>query len=140
MASIPRYADTQFEPLVTDDDVLDRAGELLGRATIRQFWLMFLDAEQRQLPTLIPASVPHHPDPDDVAWLEQFVGQVTAGLEASSVVVTFERPGSEDLTPDDCRWLRALRDACLGASLNLRGPLLCHDEGVRWVAADEFAY
>ena len=77
MASIPKYLDTRELSLVDDDDLLARVDSLLGRASSRQVWLMFLDSNDCQLPTLMPAYVPAVPEPDDGEWLEHMLGAIT---------------------------------------------------------------
>ncbi len=138
MASIPKYLDTHEVPLV-DDDLRERIESLLGTANSRQVWLMFLDANDCQLPTLMPTYVPEQPEPDDVEWLEQMVRAVAEGIPATTVVTVLERSGASELTAGDCSWLRLLSAASGGSGLRSRGPLLCHDGGVRWVVSDEFA-
>jgi hypothetical protein len=139
MASIPKYLETLEVSLVDNDDLRERIESLLGSANSRQVWLMFLDASDCQLPTLMPAYVPEQPEPDDIEWLEHMVGTVGAGIGAATVVTIFERTGPSELSATDCSWLRLLSAASAGASIASRGPLLCHDEGVRWASPDEFA-
>ena len=139
MASIPKYLDTPDVSLADDDVLRQRIESLLGIANSRQVWLMFLDSNECQLPTLMPAYVPEQPEPDDSEWLEQMVRTVTLGIGAATVVTIFERPGSGELTSSDCAWLRMLRASGAAGSIATRGPLLCHDAGVRWVGLDEFA-
>jgi hypothetical protein len=139
MASIPKYLATQELPLVDDDDLLERVSSLLGTANSRQVWLMFLDANDCQLPTLMPAYVPEQPEPDDSEWLEQMVNTVALGIGAASVVTIFERSGPSELSSNDCSWLRLLSAASTGSGIASRGTFLCHDAGVRWALADEFA-
>jgi hypothetical protein len=57
--------------------------------------------------------------------------------EADSIVVAYERRGGDDLTAADRAWLALVRDACGQAAIPLRGPLLVHDGGIRWVAPED---
>lgn len=139
MASIPKYLDTRDLSLGADDDLLARVDSLLGSASSRQVWLMFLDSNDCQLPTLMPAYVPEVPEPDDGEWLEHMLGAITRDTDVATVVTIFERPGAMDLTSSDCSWLRQLSAASAEAGIARRGPFLCHNGGVRWVLADEFA-
>ncbi len=138
MASIPKYLDTHEVSLADDDDLRERIESLLGTANSRQVWLMFLDATDCQLPTLMPTYVPKQPEPDDVEWLEQMVSTVADGIGAATVVMVFERSGPSELSASDCSWLRLLSAASTGSGIGSRAPLLCHDGGVRLVPPDEF--
>jgi hypothetical protein len=47
------------------------------------------------------------------------------------------RRGTEALSSVDRAWLQLVRDACAHAGIPLRGPLLVHDGGIRWIAPDD---
>ena len=133
------FDDTREHPLTTDEHVLDRVKELVSTALRRQLWFMFLDAQNVQLPVLMPTDVPRRPDSADPALLARFISGVTDELDADAIVVTLERRGSDEITDDDRAWFRLVREACAMAELKLRGPLLAHTRGVRWVAAEDYA-
>jgi len=135
----PNYEDTHEHPLITDEDVLERVTLLVRNALRRQLWLMFLDGEDRQLPVLMPTDVPANPKTTDATNLARFIRGVNDELEATSIVVSLERRGSDEISNDDRAWFRLVRDACAMAELRLRGPLLVHTRGVRWVAAEDYA-
>ena len=135
----PRYEDTQEHPLITDENVLERVTLLVRTAMRRQLWFMFADGDDRQLPLLMPTDVPRSPDGADPSNLARFILDATDGLGVDSIIVTLERRGSDEITDDDRAWFRLVRDACAMAELKLRGPLLCHTRGVRWVAAEDYA-
>ena len=135
----PRYEDTQEHPLATDESVLERVKLLVRTAMRRQLWLMFADGDDRQLPLLMPTDVPRNPEDAVPSHLARFIREITDGIDADSIIVTFERRGSDEITDDDRAWFRLVRDACAMAELKLRGPLLCHTSGVRWVAAEDYA-
>ena len=124
-------------PLITDDDVLQRVQTLIGHGIRRQFWLMFLDDEQRQLPLLMPTDLPRRPRGADAHRFGEFLSDLVEVVEASAVIVTYERPSSHELTESDLEWLRIARSGCRLAGIPMRGPLLAHRGGVRWVAADD---
>lgn len=138
MTSIPNFYDVRDTALTSDDDVRGRVELLIEKATTRQVWLMFLDEQSRQLPMLMPTYVPVRPGEGDGPRLGEFFASLVDEIEATTVIVVFERRGREAITPGDARWLRTLRDACLHAEVSFRGPLLCHDKGVRWVPLDEY--
>jgi hypothetical protein len=124
-------------PLTTDADVLERVQSLIGHGIRRQFWLMFLDEEHRQLPLLMPTDLPRRPRRDDAHRFGEFLSDLVEVVEASAVVLTYERPSSDELTETDLAWLRLARSGCRLAGVALRGPLLAHRTGVRWIAADD---
>ena len=136
---IPSYEDTHEQPLTTDEQVLERVTLLVRNALRRQLWLMFLDGDDRQLPVLMPTDVPARPRSSDASELARFIHGVNDELGASSIVVALERRGSDEISDDDGAWLRLVRDAAEMAELRLRGPVLVHTRGVRWVAVEDYA-
>ncbi|PZQ89810.1 MAG: hypothetical protein DI534_08495 [Leifsonia xyli] len=135
--TIPRFDEVHDAPLVTDEQVLERATLLLDCAIRRQLWLMFLDADDRQLPLLMPCEVPRRPAPQHLANYARVLGDIAEEFEAAAIVAAYERCGGDALSDTDRAWLRLVRDACGVAVLPLRGPLLVHDDGVRWIAAED---
>ena len=135
--TIPRFDDVRDAPLVTDEQVLERAALLLGHAIRRQLWLMFLDEHDRQLPLLMPTYVPRRPGPGHRENYARVLGVLFEDAEADSMVLAYERRGSELLTPADRAWFVLVREACAQAGIPLRGPLLVHDRGIRWVAPED---
>ena len=97
----PNYEDTHEHPLITDEDVLERVTLLVRNALRRQLWLMFLDGEDRQLPVLMPTDVPANPKTTDATNLARFIRGVNDELEATSIVVSLERRGSDEISNDD---------------------------------------
>jgi len=124
------------QPLTSDALIQQRAAQLVGRAVQRQLWLMFLDDHDYQLPLLVPLEdMPENP-PDWQLPLGDFADEVGA----SAMFVVLERYGSEALTPADVAWARHIRECCVAASVDLRGILLSHRRGVRWVAPDDYLF
>lgn len=103
----------------------------------RQLWLMFLDAEAFQLPLLMPSSIPRHPGKRHTDNFAHFVGDLVEELDAAAVVFVLERPGSDSLSQTDREWLGLAANACHRAGVLLRGPLLCHDGGLRWIGPED---
>ena len=136
---MPSYDDLRDRILATDQDLLERVTELLEHGIRRQLWLMFLDASGRQMPLLMPSNVPPTPGAKDVRKLGDFIRELMDQVDAATIVVTLERSGSEEVTAADRSWFRLVRDACALAGAPLRGPLLCHRRGVRWVGNEEHA-
>lgn len=135
--TIPRFDDVRDAPLTTDDEVLRRAELLLGHAIRRQLWLMFLDEDDRQLPLLMPTYVPRRPGPGHRENYARVLGVLFEDADADSMVVAYERRGSEALTAADRDWLGLVREACADAGIPVRGPLLVHDGGIRWIAPED---
>jgi len=134
----PRYSDVGEEPLVSDEKLLERTQLLLDHALRRQIWLMFLDADARQLPIIMPTYVPERPGRREAEGFGRFIRELVDDFGAASVVITFERRGNDSYDEPDREWFRLIRDACLSSEVVLRGPMLCHDTGVRWVAAEDY--
>lgn len=124
--------------LTTDDLLLERVSDLIDCALRRQLWLMFLDEEERQIPVLMPAYVPRRPEGERAAMTGEFLRATFDEVGAASLVVVLERRGRAAVTASDREWLRLVHDACLTEEIPLRGPLLAHTKGVRWVAAEDF--
>ncbi len=136
--SIPTFDSVRDIPLATDEEVAERLSLILATAIRRQIWLMFLDGEGQQLPVLIPSYVPARPRPREERGMARFMKHTTDEVGAASVIVTFERRAGADLTDADRVWLRSLRASCEHAEVDFRGPFLCHREGVRVVAPEEY--
>jgi hypothetical protein len=135
------YDEVKLLPLTTDALVEQRVTSLLGRAIRRQLWLLFLDEQDVQLPLLVPLDglpmlPPDRPDLTLQAMLRHF--RESAG--AHSFVFVLERYADATLTPADAAWARALHGACDDAGVPLRGILVSHKRGVRWVAQDDYRF
>ena len=129
----PNYEETRAEPLTTDALVTERVEELIGRAIQHQLWFLFLDAHQVQLPLVIPVGeLPARPD--------AFVGTLAQRLAAASVIVVIERFAQPELTAADREWAKCLHDALDENGVAVRGVLLSHSRGVRWVAQDDYRF
>jgi hypothetical protein len=129
------FDQASLHPLTTDAQVQLRASQLVGRAVRRQLWIMLLDENDVQLPVIVPIDdLPPAPDGDlPFAYIVESTG-------AAAVFVVLERYGGEELTPADRAWAKHVRDGCAAASVRLRGILLSHRRGVRWMAEDDYLY
>jgi hypothetical protein len=125
--------------VTTDDELLARVTQLLDAGLRRELWLMFLDERRYQLPVIMPIDVPRRPRQNDRAGFAGFIRDLADDLEAPTVIVTLERRGNDSITPDDAEWFRLVHSACAEVGLELRGPMLCHGTGVRWVAMEDYA-
>jgi len=132
------FEETQLQPLATDADILDRVRHVVGRASSRQLWLLFLDDLDVQLPLLIPIEgLPASPGGDETAEILDRVREVMQQIDASSIIVVHERYAGATLTPQDAGWARSLRRGCDDRGVEIRGQLLSYRGGVRWIDSDE---
>ncbi len=137
---IPAYESTITEPLSTDALIQERVTSLVGRACRRQFWLLFLDEDSIQLPLLVPiGDPPAYPQPESDALLGM-VENAAESVGAASVVVVIERYADDTLTPSDLAWAAWLDTAFRDHAIDLRGMLLSHRRGVRWIARDDYGF
>jgi hypothetical protein len=127
------------EPLASNDEILARVTDLVGTASRRQLWLMFLDEHDVQLPLLMPADVPARPGRRDLRPFSTFLEEVVKATDCWSIVVTLERPGPGAPTDDDSAWFRLVADAGCLAGIRLRGPILSSSDGVRFLDPAELS-
>ena len=135
---MPDALDLPDLPLTTDEEVTERVRDVVGCAARRQLWLFFLDSDDCQLPVLLP--VPDFPPSPDGGSAEQLAASLAAVVEqlgAAQVVVVWERRLDDRATTLDRAWAARLAEACRVAGVRLRGQLLSHRRGVRWLAPDE---
>lgn len=126
-------------PLITDSDIEIRLWNQLTSALQHRFWIVLLDECHRQLPTLIPVDgIPPAPDPEDGARLAPMLDWLVDVHAAASVIIVLERPGPSGAETADIDWVRCLRRAAGLAEVPVRGALLLHDDGIRWLAPDEW--
>ena len=137
---IPNYPDTRNQPLASPAQIEERVRALIGRASRHQLWFLFLDDQQVQLPLLIPLDeLPPVPG-DTVHDLARAIERAMEAAGAQSVIVVIERYASSALTPSDVAWARGIHEAFDLEQLDLRGILLSHNRGVRWVAQDDYRF
>ena len=134
------HHDADLEPLTTDALIEQRVASLIGRAQNRQIWLLFVGHDNVQSPLVLPVSdIPVAPWPDEIDnWCELLRG-TTEAVDASEVIVVIERYAPDRLTDADKGWARLLRDGCRVAGVALRAVVLSHRNGVRLLAADDYA-
>ena len=138
MKPTPSFEDS-LVPLTTDLDIERRVDGLIGRATRSQLWLLFIDSEDVQLPQMMPISgLPYLPD-DGAEPIFRNIASVMPQLSADAVIVVWERALPSALTARDAAWLQRIAAACRTANVRLRGMLLSHRTGVRWIPPDDYA-
>jgi hypothetical protein len=132
--TIPSFTDAPA--LRTDADVLARVTALVGSAHAeRQLWVMLVDGDNQQLPTVLPISaIPRSPDRRGLHALERLLSGYRTNLTTErgpgSVIFTMERTGAHTILPLDREWSDALRVACKHQGVALRGVFLSTDDGV----------
>jgi len=127
-------------PLLTDDDVLERVGLLIGRACRRQLWLLFLDERAVMLPTLMPNDeLPVPLDDEAASTIAAMLRQARNGTPIESVILVWERPGGPVASEADRRSAAALAWACADSGVPVRAQIISHDYGVRLLGAEEFS-
>jgi hypothetical protein len=133
---ISPFDDVADVSLATDEALLERVRDLVEGAYRQQLWFMFLDDHDCQLPLLIPFDVPDRPDRRG-DQLDPFVAALVDEVRPRSIVVVLERPGGDELTLGDREWFAVVDRACHAAGVQRRGPILAHDDGFRWIAAED---
>jgi hypothetical protein len=135
--STPRFEDIADVSLADDEVLLERVRDLVAGAYRRQLWLLFLDDEHRQLPIVLPHDVPGSPNRGHRTGFRPFIAGLVGELRPASIVVVLERPGRDELKRGDREWFAVVDDACRAAGVVRRGPILAHDDGFRWIAAED---
>jgi hypothetical protein len=139
MATID-FEKSRLQPLTTDALLESRVADLIGRAIARKLWFLFLDDEQVQLPLLIPVEgLPLLPD-SGLEIIAQRIEETMEEVGAHSVAAVIERYADAALTESDRGWANALHDAFAANGIRLRGILLSHRRGVRWLAQDDYRF
>lgn len=99
---------------------------------------MFLDHDCYQFPTVLPLDdYPCSPDEGHAAHFASAIEFVTNRTNAAQVIFVWERYGDSATTPADRAWARALGTACAELGVLVRGQLLSHSRGVRWLTPAE---
>jgi hypothetical protein len=134
---ISPFDDVADVALATDEALLGRVRDLVEGAYRQQLWFMFLDEDDRQLPLLVPLDVPDRPEHEHSDPLGPFLVALVDEVRPRSIVVVLERPGPDELTRGDREWFAVVDNACRAAGVVRRGPILAHDDGFRWIAAED---
>ncbi|MDJ0336020.1 hypothetical protein QMG83_12365 [Salinibacterium sp. G-O1] len=134
----PNYDDIRTIPLPTDRELIPHVQVMLEQSLRRQVWIMFLDEHSRPLPILIPMDVDAEACERDSADLVSALSCVLLDLEKATIVMTLERPGPIETMDRDRRWLRTLREACVGSGMAFRGPFLLLGGEVKQVPPDDY--
>jgi len=120
--------------LCSTDDLLARVRLLVPVAVRRQLWTLFLDADDVQLPMVVPLDgVPEVPDGPAVERWGDALDEVAAEFGVASLVFVLERPGPVGPggpTASDRDWLSALTGLAAPRRYEVRAVLTCGTDGV----------
>ncbi len=126
-------------PLTTDTAIEERVEHLIGPACRRQWWVLFLDESDHQLPIVIPlADYPLTPNGGAADLLAARIADAMQTTQASQAIFVWERPGKANVSHLERSWARALAESCTRLEIAVRAQLLSHDGGVRWMAPDDY--
>ena len=118
-------------PVVTDDELLARVESLVPVAVRRQLWTLFLDADQVQLPMVVPLEgIPERPDRLAVERWGDALDEVASEFGVSAVVFVLERPGPAVDSASDVAWRDALSGLSAARRYAVRAVLTCTSDGV----------
>ena len=118
-------------PVVSDLDLLRRVREFVPVAVRRQLWTLFLDADDVQLPMVVPLEgIPHWPDRLVAERWGDALAAVSAEFGAVAVVFVLERPGASADTPSDVAWREVLTGLAGTRCYAVRAVFTCATDGV----------
>ena len=139
-ATPPRYSPLD-NPLRTDEEILDRIGQLIQPESRewRSLVLFFLDGAARTLPVVVPVDdVPEDPEPAIIENLCWILSQVLGKQEPdASVVIMMTRPGEAKAAATDLIWRDRLASAAAGQGVRVRLICLATPDGLLTLSADQ---
>lgn len=131
--------DLQQQPLLSDADIEERVDALIGPACRRQWWMLFLDENHCQTPLVMPmADYPSTPNGGAAGTLAERIAEILQMTSATQVIFVWERLGNRNVSHHDRSWARALGASCAAIGVPVRAQLISHDDGVRWMAPDDY--
>ena len=128
-------------PLTTEALILERVQLLIGEASRRQLWLLFLHEDRTMSEVIMPCE--GLPDDADAVVqtdegplshadaLGRTLGHVAAEFGFTALVFVWERPGGPETAADERRWAQSLAAACDRRGLVVAGQYLAYDAGIR---------
>ena len=136
--------------LVCDGDLTEVLTLLLRKASLRQLWLVMLDADSRVAGPLMalanyprdplaPAGAPDMPRASHATVLAARMADIVEIVGASRVVLVWERPGDRPIGTEEHAWARELRNECRDRDISVRAQFVLHDGGLRQLTPDDFS-
>lgn len=107
-------------------------GRTMDHALRDQTWLWFTDPGGAGFGTVIQLD---HSEAEGM--VPERVWQTVTEVAGSELGCVYERCGPETLSAVDRQRLRAVLRAAADCDLRLRGPILVHDTGTRWLGPDD---
>ncbi|MFG6445270.1 hypothetical protein ACFXQA_08325 [Microbacterium sp. P07] len=134
----------------TDDAlVLERLETLLGPASRRQLWLLFVNADRTLAEVILPCEgLPADPEATVLTdnglmthadALSNTLAHLTDEFGFAEVILVWERPGGPAVGADERRWGGGLAEYCGRRGVILAGQFLAHDGGIRRLEPGEYA-
>ncbi|MCL2089693.1 MAG: hypothetical protein FWH11_00445 [Micrococcales bacterium] len=120
--------------LTTDDDLLAFVGRTMDHALRDQTWLWLTDPDSTGFGTVVQLD---HSEADGI--VPERLWQAVAEAAGTELGLVYERRGPETLSTLDHQRLRAALHGAAERGLRLRGPILVHDTGTRWLGPDDLA-
>lgn len=128
--SRPQPSRPQF--LTTDDDMMAFVSRTIDHALRDQTWLWLTDPDSAGFGTVLQLD-----HAEAAGTVPQHVWQKVAEVAGTELGFVYERRGPECLSAADRQRLRSdLQDAA-DRGLRLRGPILVHDTGTRWLGPED---
>lgn len=132
---------TTLSPVRTDDELLQRWRLIMGEGGFgrRSLWLVWFDAQGKQLPMVVPVDdVPQRPDDELLGGLGEVVTEIVRDqAPGGSVAITLSRPGPSVVDGDDRAWGLALLDMASRNAITLRRFHLATTGSVRPLVGDD---
>ncbi|MDY0945074.1 hypothetical protein SOM11_03655 [Frigoribacterium sp. CFBP9039] len=118
-------------PVPDEAALAARASELLPVAIRRQLWTLFFDADDVQLPMMVPfEGISEWPSPRAVDDWGVALEAVVAEFHVAWLAFVVERPGASTASESDLAWRDALLALGATGGLVVRSVLGCSDDGV----------
>jgi hypothetical protein len=117
--------------LATRCDLDSRVRQLVPCAVQRQLWLLLFDADDVQLPVMVPlGDIPLRGGSADGEGLIEMLRSLAREFGAESFVFILERPGPPSPRYDDRLWLTMLLSIGPTETFRVRAAYLAHDDGI----------
>ena len=124
--------DASPPPVRTDQEVQHLVDDVVGEPLRPQVWVLLLDPGDRPLPVVMPIDdLPAVAARVEAARFVTELDGIAREAGARSVVLAWERPAPDDLTPTEAAWARHVVEAFAGRRARLGALVLVHDRGVR---------
>lgn len=115
-----------------------RVRQLVPCAVQRQLWLLLFDADDVQMPIMIPiGDLPLRTRTADGEGLVELLSGLVREFQVASFVFVVERPGPAELRLSDRHWLHFLLHAATSEHYRVRRAYLGYSDGVIGYDSDD---